>query len=85
MTASNALTKAFRLDPQMRSLFREVARGIVARDRYARRHGLSQNTIGEIERALVRVYAQGRTSQTDSAPTGESHSEAIVDWVIPTA
>lgn len=80
MTASNALTKPSKLDPRTRSLFREMARDIVARDRYARRHCLSQNTIGEIERALVKAHALGRTS-IDSVSTRESHSEAVVDWV----
>src|SRR3954451_1170895 len=81
MTASNPRTKALRLDPRLRVLFKEMAWDIIAKDRYARRKGLSQNTIGEIERALVKVYTLARTSQVDSAPLPESRSKAIVDWI----
>ncbi len=80
MTASSALTNTSNLDPRTRSLFREMARDIIARDRYARRHCLSQNTIGEIERALVKAHALGRTS-TANVSTRESRSEAVVDWI----
>lgn len=73
--------KTFKLDLRTRSLFREMARDIVAKDRDARRHGHSQNTIGEIERALVKAHALGRTSQTnDVLPSGDN-SKAIVDWI----
>ena len=44
----------------MRALFREAARDIVARDREARKGGRTQNTIGEIERAMVKAYVCGQ-------------------------
>ncbi len=81
MAVPNAPTKEPRLDPQMRSVFREMARDIIARDRHSRRHGLSQNTIGAIEHALVKAYALGRGSQAGRTPTRRSHSGTVVDWI----
>jgi hypothetical protein len=48
------------LHPEQRAVFRETARRIVGADRAARAQGRSQNTIGEIERALVAAYCEGR-------------------------
>ena len=81
MIAPNVPTKTSRLDLRTRSLFREIARNIVARDRFARRHCLSQNSIGEIESALVKAHALGRTSQADGVSTRESDLKAGVDWI----
>jgi len=50
-----------RIEPRLRAEFRKAAREIIGRDRFARKHGLSQNTIGEIERALVGAFELGRT------------------------
>lgn len=48
-----------RVHPEQRAIYRETARRIVSADRAARKHGLSQNTIGEIERALVAAWQDG--------------------------
>ncbi|MDZ4843686.1 MAG: hypothetical protein SH859_16295 [Hyphomicrobium aestuarii] len=48
------------LDPRLRAEFREAAREIIRLDRIARKHGTSQNTIGEIERAMVRAFQLGQ-------------------------
>lgn len=48
-----------KIEPRLRALFKETARDIVGRDRDARRQGWSQNTIGEIERALVSAFLLG--------------------------
>lgn len=65
-----------------RALFKEQARWIVAEDRYARKAGRSQNTIGEIERALVRAYLLGAQLQVegDAQPVGRP-DPAFVEWV----
>lgn len=70
---------ALKLDPGLRAQFREVAREIITRDRQARALGGSQNTIGEIERALVRAYLAGRSHQ--HAPVHEKTEAGCVDWV----
>jgi hypothetical protein len=46
-----------RIDPRLRAAFKEQAREIIGRDRTARKHGWSQNTIGEIERVLSIAFA----------------------------
>ncbi len=48
-----------KVHPEQRAIYRETARRIVSADRAARKHGLSQNTIGEIERALVAAWQDG--------------------------
>lgn len=66
MRGAGSISKVTRtkIDPRLRALFKEVAREIVARDRDARRRGWSQNTIGEIERALVRAFLMGSDLDT---------------------
>lgn len=48
-----------KVHPEQRAIYRETARQIVSADRDARKLGLSQNTIGGIERALVAVWRDG--------------------------
>ncbi|NJM82910.1 MAG: hypothetical protein HC844_10800 [Tabrizicola sp.] len=48
-----------KVHPEQRAIYREKARRIVSADRAARKYGLSQNTIGEIERALVAAWQDG--------------------------
>lgn len=49
-----------RIDPRLRAQLKEIARDIISRDRSARKYGTTQNTIGEIERALVRAFRLGQ-------------------------
>lgn len=44
---------------QIRSFCREEARRIIQKDRKAKKYGDSQNTIGEIERAMIAAYRMG--------------------------
>lgn len=44
---------------ERRARFKEIARRIVGEDRSAQRAGISQNTIGAIERALVMAFREG--------------------------
>lgn len=60
MNVKRKPAKAERPTSKMRALFREAAREIVARDREARKGGRTQNTIGEIERAMVKAYVCGQ-------------------------
>lgn len=61
-----------------RAEFKEIARSIIARDRTARKNGWSQNTIGEIERALVTAYISGR-SETTMRPAAPAVD--FVNWI----
>lgn len=70
---------AAKIDPRLRAEFREIARDIIARDRDARKHGMAQNTIGEIERAMVMAYKAGRGGVTMEP---EKHPDGAVDWMM---
>lgn len=71
---------ASKFAPNLKAHFREVAREIINRDRQARAFGGSQNTIGEIERALVKAYLAGRSH--GHAPVQENVEPTGVDWVL---
>ncbi len=55
-----------KINAERRASYKEIARGIVSDDRAARRYGASQNTIGEIERALVAAFLDGFKQATAS-------------------
>lgn len=65
----------------MRALFREVARDIVGRDRDARKAARTQNTIGEIERALVKAYGWGQEALLDEGKALKSGPGDAIDWM----
>ena len=46
-------------DPYRKARFREIARGIVAKDRYNRKYGIAVDTAGGIANALERAYRDG--------------------------
>ncbi|WP_417281040.1 hypothetical protein [Celeribacter sp.] len=56
------------IDPQRRAEFKELAREIISKDRAAKKYGASQNTIGEIERALKQAFLDGVTAGAGIAP-----------------
>lgn len=60
MQKNSHAPKALKPSTRVRAEFREVARDIIARDRRARKNGLSQNTIGEIERAMIKAFVVGQ-------------------------
>jgi hypothetical protein len=78
MTETDTL-KAHKPSPRMRSLFREAARNIVARDRSAQIKGLSQNTIGEIQNAMSRAFVLGQQALLDKRRSLKS--PARIDWL----
>tara|TARA_R110001606_G_scaffold399304_1_gene584221 strand:+ start:1017 stop:1559 length:543 start_codon:yes stop_codon:yes gene_type:complete len=69
------------MDAKLRAHFKEIARNIVARDRWARKHGVSQNTIGEITTAITQAYVLGQKGLSYADLAGTPHSSDIVDWV----
>jgi hypothetical protein len=74
---------ASKIDQQLRSEFKELARSLVARDRHARKFGRSQNTIADIERALVRAYVLGR-AEAKNPPKMQSNGsgDMVLDWIL---
>jgi hypothetical protein len=74
-------TRAAKFDPSTRARFREVARDIIAKDRWARRHSLTQNTIGEIERALVRAYELGVAFTSATITESKQVTEGPLEWI----
>lgn len=72
--------RATKVDKHLRATFKEWARRIIAHDRAARKYGQSQNTIGEIERALAHAFMIGR--EADARPLLEKTStQKIVEWI----
>jgi hypothetical protein len=68
-----------KIDPRLRAQFKEVAREIISRDRRLNKAGRSQNTIGEIERALVQAFALGQ--ELGDAPYSAPRPEHLgIDW-----
>jgi hypothetical protein len=66
----------------IRAEYKELARRIIANDRSARKYGLSQNTIGEIERALVAAYRRGHSAKGEGVATPVPQSKKIfVEWI----
>lgn len=51
-----------------RAAFREIARNIISDDRAARKLGISQNTIGAIERALLKAFQEGYVAANTPEP-----------------
>jgi hypothetical protein len=71
-----------KIDKKQRAEFKEWARQIVARDRVARKLAVSQNTIGEIERALVLAFTLGGSpNKASETHNPSSPSEDFTDWI----
>ena len=72
-------------DPFRKALFREVAREIVAKDRYDRKHGLAVDTGGAIARAMERAYRQGFEDAQLEPPANHdvaSPQEDALEWAL---
>lgn len=70
-------------DPYRKARFREIAREVVAKDRYNRKYGLSVDTAGTIASALERAYREGmRDGQCDPAPMAEKHESGPIEWAL---
>lgn len=71
-----------KVHPRIRARFKEEARRIVSRDNAAKKLRRSQNTIGEIERAMVRAYELGtQADDLEIGPATDLMGEVIVDWL----
>lgn len=73
--------KAKRPSPRVRAIFRETAREIVGRDRDARRAKRTQNTIGEIERAMVNAFLLGQDLLLEHDAGRSPSSTLVLDWL----
>ncbi|MCA8909145.1 MAG: hypothetical protein KDA49_15950 [Rhodospirillaceae bacterium] len=72
-----------KIDDRLRAEFKEWARRIIGDDRLARKYGLSQNTIGEIERALVQAFTMGQSGNYTKQPLPPNSGESeIVPWIM---
>lgn len=71
-----------RIEPKLRAHFKELARRIIYRDRKARKYGLSQNTIGEITRAIADAYIMGAKGEAYADLIGTTSSSDALDWEL---
>lgn len=70
-------------DPRRKVRFKELAREIVAKDRYNRRYGHSVDTAGAIAQALERAYREGfANGLLGSAPVVEPAEDGPVEWAM---
>lgn len=69
-----------RIDPRLKAQFKEIARHIVSTDRSARKYGRSQNTIGDITRAMTQAYIIGQKSQVYVELPDTQQSSSALDW-----
>lgn len=73
------MTKQFPPDPRRKARFREIARGIVFKDRSDRKYGLTVDTAGAIAQALERAYRDGAATL---APVPEQSDTGPVEWAL---
>jgi hypothetical protein len=77
------MTRQFPPDPRRKARFREIARGIVAKDRSDRKYGRTVDTAGAIAQALERAYRDGvRDGPAASAPLREQFDAGPVEWAM---
>jgi hypothetical protein len=70
-------------DPRRKARFREIARGIVAKDRYNRKYGLAVDSAGAIAQALERAYREGiRVDSYAPAPVAEIDDTGPLEWAL---
>ena len=70
-------------DPRRKARFREIARGIVAKDRSNRKYGLAVDTAGAITQALERAYREGvRDGPVGTATAPEQPDTGPVEWAL---
>lgn len=77
------MTKQFPPDPRRKARFREIARGIVAKDRSDRKYGLTVDTAGAIAQALERAYRDGVRDGPAAFVSGPEQSDTDpVEWAL---
>lgn len=76
----------FSSDPRRKARFREIARGIVAKDRYNRKYGLAVDTAGAIAQALERAWRDGVSGVGDDPANPISAVEqagtGAMEWML---
>ncbi len=88
MVGRMAESRRPRRDAYRTAQFRDIARGIVAKDRNDRRDGFSVDTAGAIARALERAFREGFIAAHEAdetfastVPSGSGHNGPI-DWLL---
>lgn len=77
------MTRQFPPDPRRKARFREIARGIVAKDRSDRKYGLTVDTGGAIAQALERAYRDGvRDGPAAPVAVPEQPDAGPVEWAL---
>ena len=70
-------------DPRRKARFREIARGIVAKDRYNRKYGIAVDTAGAIAQALERAWRDGvHDGPAVPKPAVEQHDTGLMEWAL---
>lgn len=73
-------------DPRRKARFREIGRGIVAKDRYNRKYGLAVDTAGAIAQALERAWRDGvggvGADPTNPISAVEQPGTGPMEWVL---
>lgn len=70
-----------RINSKLKSQFRETARKIIARDRHARKYGISQNTIGEITSAMIQAYLAGQENWDPNDSDNSTPAIGAIEWI----
>ena len=69
--------------PRRKARFREIARGIVAKDRYNRKYGLAVDTAGAIAQALERAWREGVSDGPASQVKASEQSDIEpIEWAL---
>ena len=77
------MTRQFPPDPRRKARFREIARGIVSKDRSDRKYGLTVDTAGAIAQALERAYRDGvRDGPAALIPVPGQPDTGPVEWAL---
>ena len=72
-----------RPDPRRKARFREIARDIVAKDRYNRKYGIAVDTAGAIAQALERAYRDGvRDDPAAAVQAPEQDDAGPLEWAL---
>lgn len=70
-------------DPYRKARFREIARGIVAKDRHNRKYGIAVDTAGGIANALERAYRDGvHDARAGFMPVTNHADSAPIEWAL---
>lgn len=69
-------------DPRRKARFREIARGIVFKDRHNRKCGIAVDTAGAIAQALERAYQDGVRDGPAPTPLPGQPETGPLEWAL---